>query len=92
MVIWTNTHNMDESKKHRVKDAWHKGGHTIWFHLHEDENKAKLTYKYQNTGAYKGRKLTRREHNGAFWSERNVLYCDWGAGYISLSKLNELYT
>lgn len=39
--------------------------------------------------AHNWRKLTCRRN---FWSEKNVLYLDYGGGYMSLPKPNELYT
>ena len=36
---------MVESQKYEVKEARHKRGHTVWFHLYENIEQAKIIVK-----------------------------------------------
>lgn len=50
--------NMDKSSKRHAKEARHKRLHTVWFHLYDTVEKAKL-----------GDRAV-----GPFWGDRNVLF------------------
>lgn len=79
-VLYTNTSNdADYSQKHtkQKKPDLTEWAHTVWFHLHEVHQQAKVIYgeKSQNSGyIWRLRPLPGKGNKGAFWDAKNVFY------------------
>lgn len=75
---------MVESQKYEVKEARHKRVHTMWFHLYENMEQAKTIVKDCQWLPYTEDTLTTKRHKGAFLSDGNDLYLDYGGVCIGL--------
>lgn len=77
-VLYTNTSsNVDHSQKHtkQMKPDLTEWTHTVWFHLYEVHQQAKVIYgeKGQNSGyIWRPGPLPGKGDKGAFWDAKNV--------------------